>query len=322
MLPRNAGRAAGRRRFLVLTGAAAAGLALGGCAVQTRALRGAPPAHLPPRVELHETPFFPDDSYYCGPAVLATLLGAAGFDTEVDTLARQVFLPAREGSLQLEMLAGARRNGAVATVLPGELTALLEEVAAGHPVGVLQNLGLAWAPSWHYAVLIGYDLERGEVLLRSGPMKRQQLALRTFEHTWKRGGHWAMVALPPGHLPQTAHEADAIRALVAFERSAEPAAAARAYSAGLERWPHRLVLLMGLGNSRYAQGDLTAAERAFAAAARHDSAAAWNNLALVRLARGNLHAAHEAAQRAHALDPKDANIRTTLRRIKSAQHGA
>lgn len=306
-----------RRRFLVLA-AGTTLLPLAGCAVQTRALRETPPAHLPQQVELDDTPFFPDESYYCGPAVLATVLGSAGLEADQDELERQVFLPAREGSLQLEMLAGARRGGAIATLLPGELVALMEEVAAGHPVAVLQNLGLQWAPSWHYAVMVGYDLQRGEVILRSGPMKRQQMAMRTFEHTWKRGGHWAFVALPPGELPATANETDAIRALVAFERSADPAAAARAYAAALERWPDRLVLLMGLGNSRYAAGDVTGAETAFDAAATHESAAAWNNLALVRHQLGQRQAALRAARRAAELEPDNDNIRATLRRIRGS----
>ena len=100
-------------------------------------------------------------------------------------------------------------------------------VVAGEPVLVLQNLGLSWAPSWHYAVAVGYDLDAGTMLLRSGPMQRQELALRTFEHTWKRGGHWAFVTLPPGTLAATASEADATAALVAFERSAPPVASAK-----------------------------------------------------------------------------------------------
>lgn len=45
--------------------------------------------------------------------------------------------------------AAARRHGAVAYVLPDRLDALLEEITAGHPVVVLQNLGLQWIPSWH-----------------------------------------------------------------------------------------------------------------------------------------------------------------------------
>ena len=294
-------------------------LAVSGCAVQTRQLRSEQPDDLPARQELTATPFFPDESYYCGPAVLATVLTAAGLPTQPEPLAEQIFLPAREGSLQLEMLAGARRGGAVATLIPGELDALMREIVAGHPVAILQNLGLAWAPSWHYAVVVGYDLPEGKLFLRSGPMKRQELAMRTFEHTWARAGHWAFVALPPGQLPATAKEDDAVRALVAFERTATPADAEKAYTAGIERWPENLVLKMGLGNARYANGDLPGAAQAFRSAAeQHDSAAAYNNLALILLELGETDKAREAALTALDLaGHDDETLLATLRRINA-----
>ncbi|WP_246116332.1 PA2778 family cysteine peptidase [Denitromonas halophila] len=125
----------------------------------------------------------------------------------------------------------------------------------GNPVVVFQNLGLSWTPSWHYAVVIGYDLDAAHLVLRSGPMKRQELAFSTFEHTWERGGRWAFVVTPPGSLPATASESEATRALVAFEHNAPPNAAARAYQQALARWPDNLTLAMGLGNTLYAQGE-------------------------------------------------------------------
>lgn len=292
-----------RRRFVaagVVLGLSFTGLA--GCAAQTRRLLADSPRDLPRRAELVDTPFFPDEEFHCGPAALATVLGATGFPTQPDTLVGDVFLPGRKGSLQLEMLSGARRHGAVAVVIPGELETLLRETAAGNPVVVLQNLGLAWAPSWHYAVVIGYDLDARHLLLRSGPIERQQLALRTFEHTWARGSHWAFVVSPPGRLPVTAQEAEATRALVAFERSASPHAAVRAYSAGLERWPDSLTLAIGMGNAFYAASDLAAAEHHFRRAAlRHEAAPAYNNLAVVLLEQGRCDEARESAMRALAL---------------------
>jgi tetratricopeptide (TPR) repeat protein len=205
----------------------------------------------------------------------------------------------REGTLQVEMLAGARRNGALAVRLPGRLDALLAEVAAGTPAVVLLNLGLSWIPRWHYAVLVGHDLERDEVLLRSGTTRRLSIGFTPFESTWTRAGHWAFVALPPGRLPVSASEAEVADATVAFERVARPSDAARAYAAALDRWPGSLTLAMGLGNTRYASGDVAGAAQVFAQTAeRHDSAAAWNNLARVRWQMGERDAARVAAQRA------------------------
>jgi tetratricopeptide (TPR) repeat protein len=152
-------------------------------------------------------------------------------------------------------------------------------------------------------------------------MKRQQLAFRTFEHTWDRSERWAFVALPPGRLPVTATETEAIRALLAFERSAPAAAAATAYRAGLARWPANLVLAMGLGNTLYAAGDHAGAEAAFRAAGdRHDAAAAWNNLARVLLERGRIDEARAAAGRAlRRAGPLEDAVRATLDEIRARE---
>ncbi len=303
--------------FLALLAGVVLALVLAGCAVQTPRLLAEPPADLPRRVELADTPFFPQEEFQCGPAALATVLSAAGLPTRPDDVVDQVFLPAREGSLQLEMLAGSRRHGAVATRIPGTLEAVMRETAAGHPVVVLQNLGLSWIPYWHYATIIGYDLDEGDFVLRSGTTERLELAMRTFEHTWDRSERWAFVALPPGRLPASANEEEVTRALVAFERNASPTAAARGYLTALGRWPDSLVLAMGLGNSRYAAGDLSGAEQAFReAAARHGSAAALNNHARVLLELGRRDEARQAAQQAVQLGgPLHDTALATLRAV-------
>jgi len=284
--------------------AAATALLLTGCATvftppQTAALLDKPPQDLPARVERSAVPFFAQTRDHCGPAALATALADVGLPADPDRLADAVFLPSRSGTLQLEMLGGARRQGAVATQLPGELEALLREVAAGHAVIVLQNLGLALIPRWHYAVVVGYDLGTHEIILRSGTTQREVMALRTFEYTWARGGRWAITALPPRQLPATAREAEAQDAAVGFERAAPPAQAALAYEALLARWPGNLLAGIGLGNTRFAAGDMVGARTAFQAAAeRHDSAVAWINLARLRLDAGDRNGARTAAENA------------------------
>lgn len=280
-------------------------------------MQAAETAGLTRSVDLAGTPFFPDESNRCGPAALATSLAAAGLPTTPDELIGKVFLPGREGSLQVEMLAGARRHGAVAYVIPGSLPTLLRELDAGNPVVVLLNLGLSWAPSWHYAVAVGYDLDAGHVLLRSGPMKRQELSFRTFENTWQRSERWAFVALPPGRLPATVTEAEAIRALVAFERNNPPAVSATAYRAGMLRWPRNPTLAIGLGNVLYAAGDLRGAEAVFAeTAVAHDIAAAHNNHARVLLELGRREEAWQAAERGlDVAGPLRQTVLDTLRAI-------
>jgi hypothetical protein len=302
-------------------------VALGGCASwfanQSAALLAEVPPGLPPQAEKREVPFFAQAPLHCGPAALAMVLADAGRPVSPEELSGAMFLPERGGSLQVEVLAAARRQGVLAVPLPGRLEALLREVAAGHPVVVLQNLGLAIAPRWHYAVLVGYDLTQREVVLRSGTVERLAMAVETFELTWARAGSWAFVALPPGRLPLTAEEAATVQAGAALERSA-PAAAATSYEAMLQRWPDSLGASLGLGNSRFAMGELAAAAAAFERAAqRHDSAVAWNNLARTRLALGRPAQAREAAEkavaRAEAAEPRwTAAARATLAEVGAA----
>lgn len=279
-------------------------LTLGACAVladppMTAALKAAPPPELPLRIERDEVPFFPQTLHHCGPAALATVLADIGLPADLQALADAAYLPLREGSLQADMLGAARRHGAVATRLPRRLDALLQELAEGHAVLVLQNLGLGFAPRWHYAVLVGYDLAAGQVLLRSAATRRLPMAMRTFEHTWARGGHWALVLLPPGRVPATALQPDAVDAALGFERVGPPLQAARAYAAVLQRWPDDLLAAIGLANAWHAAGDTAQAVHVLQqAATRHDSAVAWTNLARLHLLAGDRPEAQRAAERA------------------------
>lgn len=268
---------------------------------QTAALFAATPTDLARHVELRSVPFFPQTPYHCGPAALATALTHAGFKADPAALGDAVFLPAREGSLQLEMLTGARRQGALAVKLPGQLDALMRELADGHPPVVLLNLGVELIPRWHYAVLVGYDLDAGDVVLRSGVTEREVLKFSTFEHTWARSDHWAFVVVRPGDLPKQATEVDATQAVLGLQRVVKPDVAAQAWLPLTQRWPDAVVPLMGLGNTRFAAGDWRGAAQAFEqAAARHDGAAAWNNLAQARHKLGDQAGARAAAERAVA----------------------
>lgn len=273
----------------------------------------------PQPVELGAVPFFPQDDYQCGPAALAMLLNWTGAAVEPAALTPQVYLPERRGSLQLEILAAARRHGRIPYVLRPELEAVFAELAAGHPVLVLQNLAFDWQPQWHYAVLIGFDLPRAEVVLRSGTEARLTMPLRVFERTWARAEHWAVVVLPPGRLPATAEESRYLKSVAALEslRHYEPAAAG--YAATLTRWPKSLGALIGLGNCRHALGDLTGAERAFRQAVRHhpNAAVALNNLAQTLADQGALAEAEPLAARAVELDPSNALYRATLGEIRA-----
>lgn len=281
-------------------------VALGGCAMlvpQTEALRQAWPAGLPDRIELGDVPFFPQQDYQCGPAALATVLANSGIKVAPDDLVKQVYLPARHGSLQIEMLAAARRYGRVSYQIAPSFEDLLREVAAGNPVIVLQDYGVWPISIWHYAVVAGYDTQKGELLLRSGEKPRLSIPFAVFEYTWKESEYWAMVIVPPERIPVTAKEADYLAAVAALEHAGNPGAARQAYAAFLGRWPDNLTAALGLANSLYALGELRQAELALRrAAAKHpESVAVLNNLAQTLSDQGRNDEAMDLIEKAGAL---------------------
>jgi hypothetical protein len=301
-----------------------------GCALldapQTRAWREAATAEqgIASQTMLDAVPFFPQMPYHCGPAALATALQAAGVAATPEVLAEGLFLPAREGSLQLEMVAATRRAGALATRIPGEVRAIARELTAGHPVLILQNLGLPQIPRWHYAVVVGHDVREEVFTLRSGTLREERISFNTLEHTWARSGHWAVVVKKPGAWPSTATVEEAEAAAVGFERVATPRHALTAYSSLLQRWPNRLVALMGQGNAQLALQDTTSAASSFGLAAeQHGSAAAWNNLAVARARLGDATGAKQAAlravERAQAQEP--AMLKAVLDTAAQLQRG-
>ena len=314
--------AAWHRKARFTAGFLLVGIALGGCAgllPQSSALHDQPPADLPPRAELREVPFHAQEEYHCGPASLAMAVNAAGLDATVEELVDQVYLPGRKGSLQIEMLAAARRRGLVAYPLEPRLTDVLREVAAGTPVITLENYGFKIMPRWHYAVVVGYDLAAGELVRRSGLTPRQTMPFHVFEYVWKGDGHWAMVAVPPDRLPATASESRYAQAVAALERTGQVRIARTAYETMLKRWPSSLAGWIGSGNTAYALGDLAAAESAFAQAvqAHPDAAAAHNNLAHVLAERGKIPEALAAAERAVSLGgPLLSSAQATLAEIR------
>lgn len=267
---------------------AALALALSGCAAHGPQLESAGPAASAPRVELVATPFFPQRDYQCGPAALATVLAAAGVPVQADDLVAEVYLPARQGSLQAEMIAATRSRGLLPYVLPPSKQSLFAQVAAGRPVLVLQKTGAGPWPGWHYAVVIGFDTVADQVILRSGTVARLEMPAARFLATWDRADRWALIAVAPGDMPASPDFARYIQAAAGLEAIGRIEAAALAYEAAAREWPGEALPWLGLANLAYARGDIAAAEQGFRAAIERapGDPAARNNRAAVLLELG------------------------------------
>ena len=265
---------------------------------------------LPSAVELTDTPFFPQTQYQCGPAALATLLQAHGVKATAEELSGQVYIPERKGSLQIEMIVATRRHKMLPYQLEPQLTDLFAEVAAGNPVLVLQNLGFEWYPQWHYAVVVGYDTNNHEVILRSGTTKRWLTPFEVFERTWKRADFWALVIVPIGEIPATAEPLPYLKTAYAFEETGNRELALKAYQSASRQWPDVAVVWMTLGNMAFDNQQWSEAVSAFntASSLEPESIVGWNNLAYALHAYGCINQAKRALQCGFKVSPTDKNL--------------
>lgn len=271
-------------------------------------------------VELAATPFFAQTQYQCGPAALATVLAASGVDASPDGLVDEVYLPARQGSVVPEMAAATRAHGRVPYLLPEQPQALFAELTAGRPVLVLQKLGAGPWPGWHYAVVVGFDRDSQDVILRSGTDRRLTMSLSRFAVTWDRAGRLAMVALVPGQMPEGAELDRYMGAVAGMEAVGRLDEAQVAYRAAAQRWPDAALPQLGLANIAAARGDLAAAEHGYREALRRDprNVPARNNLAEVLLQRGCPQAASgeiEIARQSAGAGPLSVAVEATASQI-------
>lgn len=294
--------------------AAMLSLLLSACmTTQALDLRTQPPAS----VELSDVPFYAQRDFHCGPATLAMVMTYLGRPATPDELAPDLYLPGRQGTLTDELVAQARVRGFIPERLPPTLRALADAVQAGSPVIVLQNNGLSWYPIWHYAVLIGVDAARGEVVLRSGEQRRLVMSWSVLERTWARGGHWAIRLLPvAGEWPASAAEPEITRQLLAMARPA-PGQARTGLQQAVRRWPQGLPLWLALSEVSERLEGAGAGEKVLreGLAALPEQPWLLNNLADLLRRQGRAREALPLAQRALAQSDRT-EIRDTLQAIE------
>lgn len=259
---------------------------LSGCA-STPAGTASPTPNLA-SIKIEDIPFFPQERFQCGPASLAMLLHWAGQPVSPDALEAQLYLSERRGTLQLEMLAAARKAGVLPYVHAGGFDDLWQLLAAGKPALVLQNLAFSWYPKWHYALVVGYDAATGELLLHSARDAYTRQSLKAFARSWHDSKQWLVSLSPPGEIPVAARELALLSAANDFELVQQPALARTYYRAATRRWPQSMAAWMALGNSDYNRAAYAEAESAFrrALAVGSEHPAPAHNLAWALIRQG------------------------------------
>ncbi len=146
-------------------------------------------------------PFIPQEAYQCGPAALAMVLryyGVAGTGSDRDAITQALYLPSVRGTLNLDLELHARRQGFRTDAFAGSLDGVKAEVGRGRPLIVFLDLGAAFLPVPHYAVLLGYDDRAGVVVLHSGTTPYRVVSYGEFLRTWDARRRWTLRIIPGG----------------------------------------------------------------------------------------------------------------------------
>ncbi len=236
---------------------------------------------LPIASTIENVPFVDQSVGYCGPATLTMAMQHVGHTVKIEDIAKQVYTPGFKGSLQSDMISTSRRQGLTAIPIQN-LNSLLKEVSEGNPVIVFENLALSWMPQWHYALVLGYDLQKKEIIMHSGHEAYSKIDMAKFERSWMLGDYWGLVILPAGKLAASAGELSHATAAVGLEQANKPNEAEISYRAILKKWPTSLVALIGLSNLTFKKGQYkeTISLLKLATKSHPESKAAKHNLAV------------------------------------------
>lgn len=139
-----------------------------------------------PSCVIHDVPFVMQDSQYCGPASLSSVLSYYGDCLDQKTIGKAVYSPKLQGALITDLEDYGRKRGFETKIGRGRVADLKEFLAEGKPVIVLVDLGFWVVSKSHYLVVYGYN-EQG--FLAHNGFKASQLYLyKEFEKIWGKAG--------------------------------------------------------------------------------------------------------------------------------------
>lgn len=295
-----------------------------GCSTppQTLEITEQPPTNIPSTANIEGVPFYAQQEFYCGPTTLAEVFEYNGVIKTPDQIAPQLFIPDRQGSLQLEMIAAIRQQGFLAYTSHGSLLQLMTLVQHNIPVIVLQNLGLSWYPIWHYSVVKGYDLNTKEFILHSADIENRRVQMKVFERTWQRANFWFVSALLPSQHISTLDDFTYISAAQDLISTGKGPEAIPFLEQAIKIWPENWLSYFLLGNYYLEHSD-TNKKNSVKAIEWFEKGMFYgqkqshylNNFAYAKFKNGEITQANTLINQALILSPHDPNILSTQQEI-------
>ncbi|MBI2842955.1 MAG: C39 family peptidase [Armatimonadetes bacterium] len=152
--------------------------------------------NVPTRSKLADLPYIQQLKNYCGPAVVASVLGYWGLATDQKTIGKAIFDKGLQATNGADMIIYAREKGFSAYSWNSSIADLKEKLALGMPVIVLQDSSRT-DRSGHYRIATGYD-DASSVVFVKDPYDpyAKEIPYDEFERLWRRHGNWSLLICP------------------------------------------------------------------------------------------------------------------------------
>ena len=156
--------------------------------------------HSQERLTAIEVPFFPQETFQCGPAALATVInywyGKAGTAKILtpETIGAEIYSPSARGVLGIDLELYARKLGFQAEQAVGTIDRLKSSIDRGVPPLLLVDYGFSLYQRNHFMVVKGYS-DRA-LLVNSGGRENELVANEDLLKVWKKTGYWMLLVKP------------------------------------------------------------------------------------------------------------------------------
>jgi ABC-type bacteriocin/lantibiotic exporter with double-glycine peptidase domain len=147
-----------------------------------------------------QVPFFPQETFQCGPAALATVINywyektGAEKILRPETIAADIYSSSARGVLGIDLELYARKQGFRTRQLAGTVDQLKVSLDEGTPPIVLVDYGFSSYQRNHFMVVKGYS-DRA-ILVNSGREESKLTAIEDLLKVWKKAGYWMLIVKP------------------------------------------------------------------------------------------------------------------------------
>jgi len=139
-------------------------------------------------------PFVKQESNFCGPAALASVMAYYGSPMDQDAIGKEVYCEGLKGSLITDLENFARRKGFKTQLAQGSIDDIEGNISGKRPVIVLVDLGFWMISKPHYLVVTGCT--SSEVVAHTGHEASKRFSREDFVKVWKKQGSTYLVIHP------------------------------------------------------------------------------------------------------------------------------